>query len=131
VRPSGSLPRQVGSGETFDDLDYLVSSIPLMAGEGKELPGSDDDRSPFRCAGNRHSSSTAELQKPFISEQPEGPEDGIGVDAQDGGQVSGRRHAFTRSSLTVGDGASDLSGHLIVESQRVGTINLDIRDDAI
>jgi hypothetical protein len=45
----------------------------------------------------------------------EGAEDGVGVDAEDRGEVFGGREAFARFRFAVGDGAADFAGDLLVE----------------
>jgi len=123
----GILP----SSQTLDDLDQLMRSETLTTSEVHQLASPDNDCRAFRRSGNRHPSSPAELEQTFVPQEPKGTENGIGVDTQDRSEVLGGRHAFAGRSFSVSDGASDLGGHLFVESHRVGTVNLDMLNDAI
>lgn len=91
-----------------------------------------DDRQPRGHASiharNSHASSSTELQEDFIAQEAQGTEHGIGIDTQDRGRISGGRHPFTRSRLSLGDGATNHGGHLLVESQWLGAVDLDVRD---
>jgi hypothetical protein len=80
----------------------------------------------LRSAGDSDSSSTAELKKAFVSQEAEGSQHRIGVDAEDCGQVPRWGHALAGGCFSFSDGAPNLCGHLFVESQRVGAINLDV-----
>ena len=51
----------------------------------------------------------------FFAELAERPQDGIGVDAEDGGEILGGRESFARFRFAVGDGPADLAGYLLVE----------------
>ena len=54
--------------------------------------------------GHRDPSATAKLQEPFIPERPKGTQHRIGVDAENGSQVPGRRKALAWTYLALGDG---------------------------
>jgi hypothetical protein len=66
--------RVVGAGElaeVFDDLDELACRWPCGG------------------AGDRVAAVAAELEQALVAEQAAGGEDGVGVDAEDGGEVLG------------------------------------------
>ena len=49
-------------GNVFDDLDWLVHAVALLAGEVDEFLRSLDDSAAFRCARDRDAAPAAELQ---------------------------------------------------------------------
>ena len=62
----------------------------MLAGEVDEFLGSLDDGAAFGGAGDGDAAAAAELEQAFVAEQAQGAEDGVGVDAEDGGEVFGR-----------------------------------------
>lgn len=71
----------------------------------------------FGSPRHRDPPATAELEEPFIPKDPEGAEHRVGVHAQDGCEVSGRRQPVTWVSFPVGDRSADLGRHLLVKWQ--------------
>ena len=99
----------------MDDLDELVAAVALLAGEFDELSCSLDDGAAFGCAGDGDSAAAAELEQSFVSQQPQGTQHRVGVDAEDGGEVFGGWEAFSGLGFPLGDRAADLGGDLFVE----------------
>ena len=52
--------------------------------------------------------AASELEQPFVAEQTQGSEHGVGVDAEDDGEVFGGRQALSGFRLAVCDRAPDL-----------------------
>ena len=73
----------------MDDPDEFVGFVPLCAGVVAEFFGSFDDGSAFGGAGDGDAASAAEFEQAFVAEGAEGAQDGVGVDAEDGGEVFG------------------------------------------
>jgi hypothetical protein len=101
----------------------------LPSSEVNQLASPDNDSGALRGASYGDSSSPTELQQALIAQETQGTEHGIGVDAQDRSQISGRWHPFSRGCFPLGDSATNFRGHLFVESQGFGTIDLDVRYD--
>ena len=114
------------SPEVLDDLDELVWSVALEAGEVDEFFGACDDCALFWGAGDGDAATAAELEESFVAEHAEGSEDGVGVDLEDGGEVFGGGEAFSGFGFAVCDRAADLAGDLLVEVGGVGFVDLDI-----
>ena len=57
-------------------------------------------------------------------------ENGVGVDAEDGGEVLGGRQALAGLGFAVGDRAADLAGDLLVELEGVVAVDLDTEHGA-
>ena len=112
---SGILAPLLVSDEVFDDLDEFVGAVSVLACEVEELSSALDDRAAFRCAGNRDAAAAAEFEQAFVAELAEGAEDGVGVDAENVGEVFGGRESFAALGFAVGDGAADLAGDLFVQ----------------
>ena len=119
------------SGEVFDDLDELVGAVSVLACEVEELSSALDDCAAFRCAGNRDAAAAAEFEHAFVAELAESAEDGVGVDAEDGGEVFGGWESITALGFAVGDGAADLACDLFVQVEGVFVVELDISHSAI
>ena len=79
----------LGLAEVLDDLDELVGSVAVAAGEVDELFGACDDGALFGGAGDGDAAAAAELEQSFVAEHAKGAEDGVGVDLEDGGEVFG------------------------------------------
>src|SRR5262249_42699491 len=107
------------------DLDELVRPVALETGEVDQLLGAADDGASFGCAGDGDAAAAAELEQALVAKQAERPEDGVRVDAEDGGEILGGRGARARLRLAFGDRASDLAGDLLVEVGRVCPVDLD------
>lgn len=75
--------------------------------------------------------AAAEFEQSLVAEQSEGAQDGVCVDAHDGGEVAGWWEAFAGFGFAVGDRATDLCGDLVVEERRVVAVDLDIPHGAI
>jgi len=113
------------SAHALDDLDQLVHSVALMAGELDKLPRSLDDRSPFRRPRNRDASTATELEKSFVPKELQRTQHGVLVYPEDGGKVLGRRQALTGLGLTVRNCSPYLRRDLLVEIGRVSLVHLD------
>ena len=103
---------------------------PLLACEVDELSSALDDRAAFGCAGDRDAAAAAEFEQAFVAELAEGAEDGVGVDAEDGGEVFGGWESFAGFGFAVGDGAADLACDLFVQVEGVVVVELDISHGA-
>jgi hypothetical protein len=106
------------SAEVLDDLNQLVRPISVAAGEVDQLLRSLDDSPAFGCSRNGDATSTTELQQSLVSEQPQRAEHGVGVDAEDGGEVFRGRKAFTGLRLSLRNSAAELGGDLLVQVGR-------------
>jgi hypothetical protein len=72
-----------------DDLDEFVGFVALGAGVVDEFSGAFDDCALFWGAGDGDAVAAAEFEQAFVAEFAEGAEDGVGVDAEHGGEVFG------------------------------------------
>jgi hypothetical protein len=92
-----------------------------------EVAGFLEDGAVFGCAGDGDAAAAAEFEESFVAEEPEGAEDGVGVDVEDRGEVFGGWQAFSGFGFSVGDGAADFGGDLFVEVGGVVFVDLDIQ----
>ena len=74
--------------------------------------------------------ASSELEQPFVAEQAYGSERGIGVDAENGGEIFGGWEALSGFRFAVCDRASDLGGNLFVQIGGVASVDLDIEHGA-
>ena len=74
-----------------------------MAGELDEFSRSLDDGTALGRPGDRDAAAASELEQPLVAEQPQRTQHGVGVDAEDGGEVLGGREALARLGFSVGD----------------------------
>jgi hypothetical protein len=82
------------SADVLDDLDQLVEAVALLAGEVDEFRRSLDDGAAFGRAGDGDAAPAAELEQSLVAEQPQRTQDGVGVDAEDGGEILRRRESL-------------------------------------
>lgn len=110
--------------ERLDDLDDLLTPIPVLAGEVNQFLSFVEEGGPFGSSRDRDPSTSSKLKYPFVPEKPECPEHSVGVHAEHGSHVTSRRQALPDSHVTIGDVPPDLSGHLIME--RDGFVSGDL-----
>ncbi len=103
----------------------------MRAGEAHEVARACDDRSALRRAGNRDAAAAAKLEQAFVTELPECPQHGVGVDAEHGREVAGGRQPLARRGFAVGDGAADLGRDLLVQIGRLIAIGLPHADCSV
>ena len=104
--------------------------VALRAGEVEELPGLFDDGAVLGGAGDGDAAAAAELEQAFVAELAECAQDGVGVDAEDGGEVFGGWEAFAGFCFAFGDRAADLAGDLFVELEGLVAVDLDTQHGA-
>jgi hypothetical protein len=119
------------SPELLDEVDEFVGFVALGAGVVEEVFGFFDEGALFRGAGDRDAAAAAEFEQAFVAELAEGAEDGVGVDAEDGGEVFGGWESFAGFGFAVGDGAADLGCDLCVQVEGVVVVELDISHGAM
>jgi len=118
------------SGEVLDDLNQLVDLVPVVARKPDKLLGLGNDRAAAGRAGNRDPAPASELQQSLVAQFPQGPEDGVRVDAECLREIARRRKAFSGLRLPVCDRPTDLPGDLLVQLHGRVTIHLDFSDGA-
>jgi hypothetical protein len=99
----------------LDHRDELVGGVSLPAGELDQFAHLLDDGAALGCSGNGDSAPAAKFEQPFVLEQPERAQHGVGVDTEDGREVSCGWESFTRLCLAVCDRTAYLGGDLEVE----------------
>ena len=118
------------SPELLDDLDQFVGLVAVGAGVVEEFFRLFDDGAVLGCAGDGDAAAAAEFEEAFVAELAKGAEDGVGVDAEHGGEVFGRWESFAGFGFAVGDGAADLGGDLFVQVEGVIAVELDMAHSA-
>jgi hypothetical protein len=116
------------SEQGFDHRYNFLTPIPLRSGKVDQLPDPGNDSASLRCPGDGHTSAALEVEDALVSKCPERPEDGIRVNAEHGGDVSGGRKALAGSQLTLGDVPPDLRRHLLMQRDGLVSGDLDIHD---
>ena len=91
----------------------------------EEVFGAFDEGALLGGAGDGDAAAAAEFEQAFVAELAEGAQDGVGVDAEDGGEVFGGWESFSGFCLTLGDGTADLGGRLLVEVEGIVAVELD------
>jgi hypothetical protein len=115
------------SPDPLDDLDEFVSTVTLTSGQTNQLPRlGNEDGLLWSIAHHGDTSSSAEVQKPFLAKSAKRPEHRVGVDPEHGSQVPGRRQSFTWLGFPVGDGPADLCCHLLMQGSQFVKVNLDM-----
>jgi hypothetical protein len=114
----------------MDDVDQFVCSVAVGTGEADQRLGLLYHCSAVGGAGDRDASAAAELEQALVAKLAQGPEDGVGVDAENGGEVLRGRQALARLGFSVCDRPADLAGDLLVKVGRVASVDLDIQHDA-
>ena len=87
----------------------------MTAGELDEFPGPGQDGATLGCANHGDAAPAPELQQALFPEHVQRAQDGVLVHAEHRREVLGQRQALARARLTVGDGAADLRGDLVME----------------
>ena len=115
VRPRCWGVRGSGLSTVFDHLDELVDGVSLRASELDQLAHFLHDGAAFGCPGDRDSAAAPKLEQPLVLKQPQRAQDGVGVDAENGREVSCRWESLTGLRLSVCDRTAYLGGDLEIE----------------
>jgi hypothetical protein len=118
-------------GDVLDDLYEFVDAIAVFACERHELSRSLDDGTTVGRSRDGDAAAAAEFEQAFVAELAESAEDGVGVDAENGGEVFGGWESFAAFGFAVGDGAADLACDLFVQVEGVVVVELDISHGAM
>lgn len=105
-------------------MNELIWPIALRPGEGQELASLGSHSASLGGAGNGHPAAAAEVEQSLITEDSQRPQHRIGIDAENGCQISSGREALARLCLAVGDRPADLGGDLIVQICRLVAVDL-------
>ena len=118
------------SPELLNEADEFVGFVALGSSVVEELSCAFDEGALFGGAGDGDAAAAAEFEQAFVAQLAEGAQDGVGVDAEDGGEVFGGWESFAGFGFAVGDGAADLGGDLFVQVERVIAVELDMAHGA-
>jgi hypothetical protein len=126
MAPGGVEPPHTDpSADLLDHLDELVDGISLPASELHELPNPLHDSSALGRPGHGGSATASKLEQPFVLKQPQRAQDGVGVDSEDGREVSCRWESLTGLRLSVGYRTPNLGRDLLVEVGSIRPVHLD------
>jgi hypothetical protein len=89
-----------------------------------------DHRAAFGRARDGDAAAAAEVEEPFVAQDPECPEHRVAVHAEDGGQVAGRWQAVAGRRLAVRYRPSDLRRDLLVQLRGVVAVQVDSQHGA-
>ncbi len=133
----GGAVRFPDAGSGYDlrkrlhDLHHVFASVPVEASELQKLAYLFDDGAIGDRAGHGDAPAAPKIQKSFVSQDAQGTEHCVGVDAQHRGQVLGGWQSLSRRRFTRRDGMADFGGHLIVQRDAFGAVHLDMQYSAI
>jgi hypothetical protein len=114
----------------LNDLNEFFDPITVSAGEADELTRAFRELPLLRGSRDGDAASAAELEKAFVTELAQGSQNRVGVDAEDRGEIPGRREPLARFRFAVGDRPPDLGGGLFEQWQRASMIKLAIEHRA-
>jgi hypothetical protein len=89
-----------------------------------------DNRAALRGAGDCDPSSAAEIEQSLLTQATQRPEHGVRVYPDDRRQVLSGRQPLAGRRLAIGDRASDLGSHALVEVTSFGVVQLDFQHGA-
>jgi hypothetical protein len=99
----------------------------VLARETNDLVCLSDDRAALGRPDHGNSSSAAELEQAFVAQLSQRAQNGVRVDAEDGGEVAGRGEPLAGLRFSLGNGAADLYGDLLVQIGGLFAVDLDDR----
>jgi len=102
----------------------------VFSREVDQLTSSHHHGADLRRSRNRDPSTATKFQQTFVTQYAKGTKDGVGVDVQHGGQISGRWQALPASGFAVRDSPSKFGRDLIMESDRFLGGQLDTQHGA-
>jgi hypothetical protein len=116
--------------ERLNDLNDVLISIAVEASELEEFANLFNHGSIVDGPSHRYSSSPPKVQETFIPQDAQRPQHRVGIHAEDCCQVFCWWQAFTRLCLARGDSAANVAGYLIVKSDALEAVDLDIQHSA-
>jgi hypothetical protein len=119
------------SPELSDEVDEFVWFVALGAGVVEEVFGSFDEGAMFGRAGDGDAAAAAEFEQAFVAELAECAQDGVGVDAENVGEVFGGRESLAGFGFAVGYGAADLACDLFMQVERIVAVEFDTSHGAM
>ena len=117
--------------QSGNHVDDLVALVAMVAGKLNQVTRSTQHGALLGRSSNCHAPSATKLKQPLVAQNPQCSEHGIGVDMQDSSQVFRRWHALSGTRLPVGDCASDLGCHLVMERKVLVSVDLDFQHAAM
>lgn len=102
----------------------------MPARKSDEVAGSFDDGGLLGCPDHGDPAAATELEQTFFAEYAECAKHGVGVHAEHGGEVAGRRESLAALGLAARDCAPDLRRDLVVQPERLVAIDLDTEHGA-
>ena len=114
------------SWQTLDDLDHFFTAVTLGATEIDEISNALDYGAPLWCPGHGDAPPSLKVEQAFFAEDVEGTKNCVLVDAKYCRQVLGERKPLARTGLAFGNSPSNLSCHLVMQSEALAAIHLDI-----
>ncbi len=98
-----------------------------MTGEAEQLDSLCDDDAMRGLVDDRDDTTPPELQHTFISEHPQGAQDGIGMHTEYGRHVTRGREAAAGTDVAGADVVSNRGGNLLVQGEVSVPLDLDIQ----
>jgi hypothetical protein len=105
-----------------DEVVELVGAVAKVSSGSNKGARVLDEGSFVGCGGDGDAATSAKFEQTFVLESAECAEHGVGVHAEDGGEVCCLRDAFAGLGFAVGDCAADLGGDLLVQSGARGAV---------
>ncbi len=102
-------------GELSQHGHQFIAAETVVASEQEQCLGLSHHNSPLGLSDHGNASSSPELQEPLVSQDAQGSQNGVRMDAEYRGHVLGRRQALTRTHVPGGNVAPDLGGNPIVQ----------------
>jgi hypothetical protein len=99
----------------LDENDDFISSVALGPRVVEEFVDPEHHGTTLRRADDSYPSSAREIEQTFLTKYVQGSNDGVLIHTEDGGEVHRWRQALTLNDLSVGDGSTNLCGHLFVQ----------------
>ena len=117
IPPAGTLQRRRArprarrhrrnSGEVLNHGDHAFPLVPLTTGEFDQFTYLSQDGPFLGRPGDRDATPPAELDEALVAQDVHGPQHGVLVHPEDGGDVLGQGQAVPGPGFAFGDGTAD------------------------
>ena len=104
---------------SLNQRNDFVASVSLGPRVVEQFVNTPHHRAALGCSNNSNATTSCEVEQTFVSKDVQSANDRVFVYPEHCREVHRRRQTLTFDGLALGDGSTNLRGHLFVERYRI------------